>query len=172
MGVKFKKAKGKRFEDTIAKKIAKTLGLDKQSCHRASTSGTSSWDFGDIYVKDLPIVVECKFQEEWDLRLFIPKFNKILKNWLEQLDQSAQKYELEFNATPIKFLVISKAYFPEIYFVDIESNNLKFIEKIKHKISINDLDRYAVIGKYCVFFSEAVFMNVLKETLKEIKNGS
>lgn len=123
------KDKGKRLESYVAKVFQKAFSLTKFEVHRNQTSGNFQTEFGDIWFKDLPIIVECKNQESWKYKHLLT-FSKPISDWWSQLMKDVEKYRMELKLEPLYMLVVSKNREPKYVIADIiniENNAFKTI---------------------------------------------
>ena len=85
------KTLGKRFEERVAKRLAKLWGVPPRCITRTLTSGTYAHDFGDIQFRcnlNPRLVIECKR----DTSLTVERLmKKIPEGWISQLDQDLSK---------------------------------------------------------------------------------
>jgi hypothetical protein len=135
------KTRGKYFEDTVAEKIANHLNYSKLDIHRNQDSGNFSTEIGDIHLP-FECVIECKFQKAWSYQNFMKK-NKLIDNWLQQLNEASNKYEKLFNKSPIiKALVISKPYENIYVFVNENPSQITNVYGVYDDMYIITLDSF------------------------------
>jgi len=149
------KAKGKYLETLVAKLIREEWGLSEFEVHRNQTSGVFSTEFGDIYFKDLDIIIECKNQESWDLK-HILFWQKPITDWWQQLLKDVNLFIQKKQRKPIYFLVVGKSHYPKFAIFDKQSLTSQVLKQsVKISQILNMLDSYIVIEntsknrKYC-----------------------
>ena len=154
------KRKGKWFESTVASMIAEAFSLTKNECHRATVSGITSWEYGDIYIRDMPLIVECKYHSTLDMRHLL-QINNMVKKWWDQLQAAVEKYKKDFNVEPLPLLVVSKPYWP-IFVITLKKDVISHLD-----------DGYIVNGDYVIFFTDGFFKDTLPKLMAErgINNG-
>ena len=106
------KEKGKKFEERVAKHLARVWGVPQRCITRTLTSGTYAHDYGDIQFRcgiDIPLVVECKRSTSQSLEKLI---YKIPPKWVWQLEDELKKAKDKTGRVFAGVIVWSKPYKP------------------------------------------------------------
>jgi hypothetical protein len=140
-----RKQKGKYLENLVSKLIQEHWNLSDIEVHRNQTSGIFQTEFGDIYFKDLDIVIECKNQESWDYK-HILTWSKPITDWWNQLLKDVEGFQKKLNRTPLYFLVVGKNRYPKFAIFDIV-NLYEAISNFNLDIFSNHLDFYSIINQ-------------------------
>ena len=96
------KQKGKYLE----RKVVELFRLNNIPCHRAYTSGTGDREVGDIIFDNHDIIVECKNTKSFSIFMLF-KNNKMIHDYLNQLEKEKHKYVSLYNRIPLSILAIN-----------------------------------------------------------------
>jgi len=141
------KNKGKYLENVVAKMIQETWNLSNHEVHRNQTSGIFQTEYGDIYFKDLDIIIECKNQESWDMK-HVFYWSKPITDFWSQLYKDVEKFKSEFNKEPLYFLVIGKSRYPKFAIFDLVNlHTTHMLKGFNLDYFTNHLNFYVIINR-------------------------
>jgi hypothetical protein len=151
------KDKGKRLESYVAKVFQESFGLTKYDVHRNQTSGNFHTEFGDVWFRTFPIVIECKNQESWKYKHLLT-FSKPIQYWWNQLLKDVERYRLELKIEPLYMLVVSKNREPKYAIMDINNLQNNAFKQIDIDQILNSLKFISVINmdKIITFFEDII----------------
>jgi len=168
MGRNKSKNKGKAFEERVAKIFRECWNLSKHECHRALSSGTYQVDYSDIVfspetIKRPHLVVECKKRAHLPANQLL-SFPNELKVWINQLEESVQKYFSHFQVYPLPLIVFAINNMKPLVIV-----NKKELERVKNEPKLNltlaksitELDFYIVNKNFVATWLEDFLKNCL-----------
>ena len=159
------KNKGKYLENIVSKAIQEAWNLNEFEVHRNQTSGIFQTEFGDIYFKDLDIIIECKNQESWDFK-HILFWSKPITDFWNQLIKDVEKFRKKLQKEPLYFLVVGKSRYPKFAIFDIVNlHENQVLTNFNLDLFVNHINSYTIIN----LPNEPKLCCELQESLKALK---
>jgi len=164
------KSRGKYFEDKVASLIRQKLNLSKHQCHRYYESGMAHGEYGDIYVQDIPWIIECKYYKNISIDTLVYSNDKVYDKWIHSIIKDADKYRQVFNKNPLFTIVTSKPRSPILIIIPLTDSNLSNDLIDIHNIEVKlDIKVYHSISKTkCLTTDFKMFLDVLALEVKQI----